>query len=153
LEQAHALLRSVALHAPAFRNQPDHLAEYLTAAQQTHLDNHSEDPTISPVTHSLRIDRQHHPCGMAPDSTRSPWPAEVPFPDEAFVYDLVYKPAETLLVRAARSSGRQAANGQGMLIEQAALSFERWTGIHPSIDTMRQEISGLLRESLNEGSL
>jgi shikimate 5-dehydrogenase len=28
-----------------------------------------------------------------------------------------------------------------MLIEQAALSFERWTGIRPSIDGLRQEIS------------
>ena len=49
-------------------------------------------------------------------------------PPGAFVYDLVYKPPETCLVRLARQAGLAAANGLGMLVEQAALSFERWSG-------------------------
>jgi shikimate dehydrogenase len=47
---------------------------------------------------------------------------------DAAVYDLVYRPGETALVRAARARGLAAADGIGMLIEQAALAFERWTG-------------------------
>jgi shikimate dehydrogenase len=80
------------------------------------------------------------PVGMAPDSTHSPWPKDLPFPGDAFVYDLVYNPVDTALVYAARSAGLLAVSGLGMLVEQAALSFERWTGFHPSIDAMRQTV-------------
>jgi shikimate dehydrogenase len=77
------------------------------------------------------------PVGMAPDSAHSPWPKDLPFPEDAFVYDLVYNPVDTALVFAARSAGLMAASGLGMLIEQAALSFERWTGMRPSLVAMR----------------
>lgn len=68
------------------------------------------------------------PLGMSPDVGASPWPDGVPFPTGAAVYDLVYNPAETALVRSARRAGLCAATGLGMLVEQAALSFELWTG-------------------------
>jgi shikimate dehydrogenase len=67
--------------------------------------------------------------GMAPKNLESPWPAGLPFPRGAFVYDLVYNPTETVLVHQARHSGLQAINGLGMLVEQAALAFERWTKV------------------------
>lgn len=80
------------------------------------------------------------PVGMFPDIDRSPWPDDLPFPECAFMYDLVYNPMETALVRAARSAGLPAANGLGMLIEQAALGFERWTGVRPSVEAMRRAV-------------
>ena len=60
------------------------------------------------------------------DST--PWLADTPLPPDAFVYDLVYNPPETLFVRQARAAGLHAATGLGMLVEQGALAFELWTG-------------------------
>jgi shikimate dehydrogenase len=69
------------------------------------------------------------PLGMHPKIHEMPWPTEVPFPQHAAIYDMVYNPAETTLVKAARCAGLAAANGLGMLVEQAALSFERWTGL------------------------
>ena len=45
------------------------------------------------------------------------------------MFDLVYVPAETPLLRAARERGLKAANGSEMLIAQAAAAFERWTGV------------------------
>jgi len=71
------------------------------------------------------------PLGMAPDLDRSPWP-DLPLPPNAMIYDLVYNPRETKLARDARSQGLSACTGLGMLIEQAALSFEIWTGYSPS---------------------
>lgn len=68
------------------------------------------------------------PLGMYPNVEASPWPEDVPFPPGAAVYDLVYNPAETALVRAARRAGLQAASGLGMLVEQAALAFQIWSG-------------------------
>ena len=49
---------------------------------------------------------------------------------------MVYNPRETLFVRQARASGLKAETGLGMLVAQAALSFETWTGRALSIDAM-----------------
>jgi shikimate dehydrogenase len=66
--------------------------------------------------------------GMAPAVEGTPWLEGTPFPPAAFVYDLVYNPAETTVTRQARAAGLRAATGLGMLVEQGALAFERWTG-------------------------
>jgi len=68
------------------------------------------------------------PVGMIPQPDASPWPESLPLPSGAAIYDLIYKPLETRLMRQARQAGLLAFNGLGMLVEQAALSFERWTG-------------------------
>lgn len=68
------------------------------------------------------------PLGMTPNIDQSPWPQEIPFPKDAAIYDLVYNPRETKLVREARLQGLNATTGLGMLIGQAALAFELWTG-------------------------
>jgi shikimate dehydrogenase len=81
------------------------------------------------------------PVGMTPDEQSTPWPVEVPFPPGVVVYDVVYKPPVTLLVRSARSAGLKAANGLGMLVEQAALAFEAWTGRSASREAMWKEVS------------
>ncbi|OOV15464.1 shikimate dehydrogenase [Deinococcus sp. LM3] len=49
-------------------------------------------------------------------------------PIEALVYDMVYRPAETRLMREARAAGLSAENGLGMLAHQARLAFRAWTG-------------------------
>jgi shikimate dehydrogenase len=72
-------------------------------------------------------------------------PAEALGPS-ATVFDLVYVPAETPLLRAARARGLTAANGSEMLIAQAALAFERWTGIGGMDDVMRAAVAPLLAD-------
>ena len=49
-------------------------------------------------------------------------------PAEAVVYDLVYAPLETGLLKAARASGHRAVDGLGMLIHQARPGFAAWFG-------------------------
>ena len=75
------------------------------------------------------------PVGMIPNTDQSPWPENSPFP-QAAIYDLVYNPRETKLVRDARAQGLSATTGLGMLIEQAALGFELWTGYKPLKDIL-----------------
>jgi len=77
--------------------------------------------------------------GMTPNINQSPL-ENLSLPSNAFVYDLVYNPRETKLVKDARSQGLQATTGLGMLIEQAALSFEIWTGHSPSRELMRASL-------------
>jgi len=52
-------------------------------------------------------------------------------------YDMIYRPAETAFLKAARSAGCRAANGLGMLLYQGAAAFELWTGRPAPIDVMR----------------
>lgn len=67
-------------------------------------------------------------------------------PDHATVFDCVYVPAETPLVRAALARGLHAANGSEMLIAQAAIAFERWTGVAGMTDVMRVAVAPLLAD-------
>jgi len=69
------------------------------------------------------------PLGMIPNVDQSPLPENVTLAKQTKIYDLVYNPRETKLVRDTRAQGLQATTGLGMLIEQAALGFELWTGI------------------------
>ena len=55
---------------------------------------------------------------------------------DTVVVDLVYKPPVTPLIEAARARGAIAHSGLGMLLHQAALSFEIWTGVQPPIEAM-----------------
>jgi shikimate dehydrogenase len=73
-------------------------------------------------------------------------PVEELRPD-ATVFDLVYVPAETPLLAAARARGLRAANGSEMLIAQAASAFERWTGLSGMADVMRSAVAPLLADA------
>jgi shikimate dehydrogenase len=75
----------------------------------------------------------------------------LPFPvdglrDDATVFDCVYVPAETPLLAAARARGLRAANGSEMLIAQAAIAFERWTGVGGMAGVMREAVAPLLAD-------
>lgn len=85
------------------------------------------------------------PVGMFPRVERSPLPENLSLPSTLLVYDLVYNPRETAFVRAARAQGLFAATGLGMLIEQAALAFEIWTGCNPPRDILRRAVEDQAR--------
>ena len=82
------------------------------------------------------------PVGMVPNVGRSVWPAPLPFPSGSYVYDLVYNPAETALMKEAKSQGCQTQNGMGMLLRQAAHAFFIWTGLKPKLEVMHRALKG-----------
>jgi len=57
------------------------------------------------------------------------------------VYDLIYRPAETALLKAAKKTGCKTANGLGMLLHQGARAFEIWTGKPAPLDVMRRALA------------
>ncbi|MEO8560707.1 MAG: shikimate dehydrogenase [bacterium] len=73
------------------------------------------------------------PVGLRDDEL--PVPIALLRPDAA-VFDLAYRAGETAWVRAARNAGHRAADGEGMLVEQGALSFEQWFGVPPDRGAM-----------------
>jgi shikimate dehydrogenase len=60
------------------------------------------------------------------------------------IVDLVYHPADTPLLTAARARGATAVNGLGMLLHQAARSFTLWTGGPAPLDAMRAAVTTAL---------
>lgn len=80
------------------------------------------------------------PLGMSPHVNGSPWPDDVPVPAGSFVYDLVYNPPETRLMRQALDAGCHACNGLGMLLRQGAISFALWTGSDPDLSVMQEAL-------------
>jgi shikimate dehydrogenase len=57
--------------------------------------------------------------------------------ERQLIVDLVYQPVRTGLLRAADAVGARSLNGVGMLLYQAAVAFELWTGERAPIDAMR----------------
>ena len=70
-----------------------------------------------------------------PEEDRSPMPSDL-IRSQALVYDLVYQPAETRLIRDARQAGARTIGGLSMLIYQGAASFKLWTGKDAPVDIM-----------------
>ena len=79
--------------------------------------------TSMDVSHPLLID----PEWLAPQS---------------IVYDIVYTPPETRLLQAAAEKDCHTIGGLGMLVHQGAIAFEKWTGVNPPVEIMRQALQG-----------
>ncbi len=78
-----------------------------------------------------------------PEEDRSPMPSDL-IRSQALVYDLVYQPAETRLIRDAREAGARTIGGLPMLIYQGAASFKLWTGKDAPVDIMFQAAEAAL---------
>jgi len=63
-----------------------------------------------------------------------------PLNQTAAVYDMIYRPAETALLTAAKAAGCKTANGLGMLLHQGAKAFEIWTGKAAPVAVMRRAL-------------
>lgn len=83
------------------------------------------------------------PIGMG-DEAGIPLPVDGLGPHHV-VADLVYHPLATPLLRAARARGSATVDGLGMLVHQAALAFERWTGLPAPVPAMADAARTALR--------
>ncbi len=70
-----------------------------------------------------------------PEEDQSPMPSDL-IRSQALVYDLVYQPADTRLIRDAREAGARTIGGLPMLVYQGAASFKVWTGKEAPVDIM-----------------
>ena len=81
-----------------------------------------------------------------PDEARSPIPARY-IPSHALVYDLVYNPPETPLLRDAAGAGAATLGGLPMLVYQGAAAFELWTGRKAPVEVMMRAAREALARS------
>ncbi|MBG7617412.1 MAG: shikimate dehydrogenase [Chloroflexi bacterium] len=78
------------------------------------------------------------PLGMFPDINKSPVPA-VLLHDGLTVFDIVYNPLETMLMKEAKQAGARTVSGLDMLVRQGALAFKMWTGRPAPLEVMKKE--------------
>ena len=76
--------------------------------------------------------------GMVPDVDETLVPAEL-LTKRLIVFDIVYNPVKTRLLREAETAGAQTINGLDMLVWQGALAFEKWTGRKAPFEVMKSE--------------
>jgi len=82
---------------------------------------------ISPdFTSAFHIIVNTTPLGMYPETARCPLPENIQFHRDQTIYDLIYNPWETELLRKARASGAAVINGFEMLIIQGLYSLSHW---------------------------
>lgn len=77
--------------------------------------------------------------GMSPNTNEVPIKIDK-VKEGAIVSDLIYNPLTTKFMKMAMEKGAIAENGVGMFVHQGALSFEKWTGIEPSIERMTETV-------------
>ena len=82
--------------------------------------------------------------GMTPEADRMPVTGDC-LRQGMTVMDIVYNPLETLLLRTAREAGCQVVDGVAMFVHQGAIQFERWTGLRPPVQLMRETVVDALR--------
>lgn len=78
------------------------------------------------------------PVGMHPKINASPLSEDLRLNKNLMVYDLVYNPADTQLLKTAKAAGCKVCSGLGMLVRQGAIAFTIFTGEEPPIETMWQ---------------
>jgi len=83
------------------------------------------------------------PIGMTggPAPEESPLPERVKLDDSVTVFDTVYNPVRTPLLREAETRGARVVSGLDMFVAQAALQFERWTGGPAPVEAMRDALA------------
>jgi len=83
--------------------------------------------------------------GMHPNIDATPVPTEYLKPD-MMVFDTVYNPAETLLLKQAGEKGTRTIDGIAMFVNQAAAQFHLFTGRDGDRDLMRKTVLGCLSD-------
>jgi shikimate dehydrogenase len=104
---------------------------------------HLNDISLAKAVAGAEVLLQCTPVGMTPDTEKSLVPMALLRPDLA-VFDAVYNPRRTRLLKDAASVGCRVVEGMEMFLGQAMIQFELWTGQPAPVDTMRAVIESRL---------
>ena len=77
--------------------------------------------------------------GMSSNINETPVPAKLLRPG-LVVFDIVYNPIKTRLLKEAEAAGAETVSGVDMFVWQGALAFEKWTGQKAPLDLMKREV-------------
>ena len=97
-------------------------------------------PDIEDKIKSAKLIINASPIGMTQNINGSVITDENLIHDRHIIYDLVYSPIETRLLKMARNKGAAALGGLDMLIYQGAEAFTIWTGKEMPVDKVREKL-------------
>ncbi len=83
------------------------------------------------------------PIGMAPNVDECLVPENL-FSERHLVFDIIYNPAKTLLLRRAENRFARTINGVPMFVYQGAEQFRIWTGVEPPVEVMKNAVENAL---------
>lgn len=124
------------------RDNVDELVSDMHAAGCARVSGGSLADDLRDAIASSDIIVQGTSVGMEPNQHETCVPKDMLCPGQV-VFDMVYRPHETRLLREAKEAGCTIVHGIDMLLYQAALQFERWTGTSCPINAMREAVSDL----------
>ena len=107
---------------------------------------HWEDAAFAEKLQAADLLVNTTPLGMTPKVEECPPVDWSKVKADAFVYDIIYTPAETRFLREAREHGHKTVNGEEMLAGQGAAALKMWTGIEPDLSCMQEA----LRQALTD---
>jgi len=123
---------------------------YIAARQRAQADMLGADLKLETVDwdarHLFRCDILINgtPVGMFPNMDETPFSAEA-LQENMIVFDTVYNPQNTLLIKQAKQAGCQVVHGSEMFVQQAALQYRHFTGRDADLALMRET----LRRAIN----
>lgn len=146
---AHAAVYGIACEHPLSLTVADLRLEDSSRLAREYADIHEIEPaTFDDPTLAARLAEADLFVNATSVGMLSPGPV-VPVSSlgpHAAVFDVVYLPRTTELVRQARAAGHRAANGEGMLVAQAVAAFSRWTGAPDQTAVMREAVEPFLAD-------
>jgi shikimate dehydrogenase len=102
-----------------------------------------DDMTLTAAVERAEVLLHCTPVGMTPEKERTLVPRNLLRPELA-VFDAVYNPRRTLLLKEAAALGCRVVEGMEMFLGQAMVQFELWTGQPAPAEAMRQVIEARL---------
>lgn len=124
----------VTIYARDVRKAEPLAAEFNARTAQIESFNESPDGTADIIINCTPIGMHGHSEGQSPIEAER-------LRGVKLVYDLIYTPEETALLRAAKQAGCQTLGGLAMLVAQAAEQFRLWTGEEAPVEVMRQAVN------------
>jgi shikimate dehydrogenase len=97
-------------------------------------------PDLVETFHSSKLIVNSTSVGMFPDVDDSPTSLKESFHKDQLVFDMIYNPTETKLLKLAKQQDAVTFGGLKMLVHQAAKSFELWTGEEPPVEKLSRSL-------------
>jgi shikimate dehydrogenase len=140
---AYALLKEHPKHLYIANRSEDRLMQLIKDLNDTHVEPLSLAKAESELGRfNVLINTTN--AGMYPNIDTMPMRLDQ-LNNDAVVCDIVYNPLQTKWIQAAKNKGAVTDNGVSMLVMQGAMAFEKWTGIFPDTNKMKQAVIEQLR--------
>jgi shikimate dehydrogenase len=140
---AYALLKEKPKRLAIANRSPERLSGLLKDLNDKSVDSLSLQEAENQVsTFDVLINTTN--AGMHPELNTVPLKLDQ-LKEKAVVADIVYNPLQTKWLKIAEGKGALIDNGVSMLVMQGAMAFEKWTGIFPDPDKMKETVLQQLR--------